>query len=204
MFQLSRFRTRFLPKHGKDEEDPPRLGRGWRGWTKEKRRMRWIMRSWWRLWDGKGCKQRIKRRTDCGGWVSVCSLSVSWQEPWQATTIDTPLCVHCEPTSLSLSLLLSASFPLWVSSLFSTFFRLKMRLRTIEKTRDLVIDNCVYPWGSIDEIRESRSRAWSGDQGNRQTVVLVTFALLFLSNVSIRAILCFSANFFLAETCSLC
>lgn len=27
----------------------------------------WIKRSWWRVWGGKGCKQRIKRGTDCEG-----------------------------------------------------------------------------------------------------------------------------------------
>lgn len=65
-----------LPKHGKDGERQPPGGwkevRRMRGRKKKKKRKGeeregWIKRSWWRVWGGKGCKQRIKRGTDCEG-----------------------------------------------------------------------------------------------------------------------------------------
>lgn len=87
----------------------------------------WIKRSWWRVWGGKGCKQRIKRGTDCegggreeAGLPYAPRLSRGGREPWKATTIDTLLCVHCELNSLPPPTPLSVYF--YLLSLFFFFF----------------------------------------------------------------------------------
>lgn len=105
----------------------------------------WIKRSWWRVWGGKGCKQRIKRGTDCeegrdgGGWVTVCSSSVSWRKRTvegnddryaslrtlraeQPTTSYPPLCLFLSSLPVFLFFSISLSSSLFFSSLPPSIF----------------------------------------------------------------------------------
>lgn len=102
---------------------------------KKKKGGRWIKRSWWRVWGGKGCKQRIKRGTDGEGEAGLpyaprLSLwrkrtmegnddryaSLRTLRAEQPTTASYPLSVYFYPLSLFFFFLSFSLPPLFPSS----------------------------------------------------------------------------------------